>query len=190
VSKPVIILDPGHGMSNRRKGVYDPGATVKHVAEEATIVMWWANKLRDELRARRIPVVRTRVDQRDPAPVSARAKIAKDYGGKFMLSLHCNAANGKATGTEVIYRGSENKQEAAAISSLVSSILGLRNRGAKTEDSTQHGRLAVMAFQPTFLLEIGFIDNPGDRERMMDEDLIDKCAKALADHIEGRFITF
>ncbi len=34
----IVILDPGHGLSNRTPGVYDPGVVVGPYSE-ATIVM-------------------------------------------------------------------------------------------------------------------------------------------------------
>jgi N-acetylmuramoyl-L-alanine amidase len=85
-----------------------------------------------------------------------------------MLSIHCNAANGSANGTETFYRGEFNKGFAAKINSALCAALGTKSRGVKTESSSQHSRLAVMAFQPCFLIELGFIDNAGDLEKMID----------------------
>jgi N-acetylmuramoyl-L-alanine amidase len=177
--KPVCIIDPGHGMSNRKAGRYDPGAVSNGIAE-AEIVMQWANKIRAILRARKIPVIRTRVDDKDPAPIGQRARIAKDYGGTIMLSLHCNASNGTASGTETFYRGDSNKAFATRLNQAVCTALGTRNRGAKTEAQSQHKRLAVMSFQPCFLLEIGFIDNAGDRAKMIDPDKRKLACMAIA----------
>jgi N-acetylmuramoyl-L-alanine amidase len=142
--------------------------------------MDWANELRDVLRARGAIVVRTRVDNRDPAPVGQRAAIAREYGGEIMLSIHCNAANGKANGTETFYRGINHKAKAEAITAAVCKALGTRNRGAKTEGQSQHARLAVMSFQPCFLLEIGFIDHAGDRGKMIDPAYRRQACNALA----------
>ena len=167
--KPVCIIDPGHGMGNRKAGRYDPGA-VSNGVTEAEIVMQWANEIRTILRTQKIPVIRTRVDNLDPAPIGQRSRIAKDYGGTIMLSLHCNAANGTASGTETFYRGDSNKAFAMRLNQAVVSALGTRNRGAKTEAQSQHARLAVMSFQPCFLIEIGFIDNAGDRAKMLDPE--------------------
>jgi len=166
-------------MSNRRKGHFDPGA-VSNGIRESDIAMDWANELRGILRAMGHRVVRTRVDDKDPAPIGQRASIAKEYGGDIMLSIHCNAANGAANGTETFYRGSERKITAERINAAVVSALGTRNRGAKTESSSQHSRLAVMAFQPTFLLEVGFIDHAGDRAKMLDPVLRRAACEAVA----------
>jgi len=175
-----IILDPGHGMSNRRRGTFDPGAVAAGV-RECDIALAWANAIRAILRARGRAVVRTRIDNNDPAPVSARAGIARQYGGCVMLSIHCNAANGRASGTETFYRGADHAAAARRINEAVVSTLGTRDRGIKTESASQHSRLAVMSFQPCFLLELGFIDNPGDRAKMLDDKLMLAAAGKLAD---------
>lgn len=164
-----IILDPGHGMSNRKSGVYDPGAC-SGKDEEASIALVWVNELRSILQKLGHKVVRTRADAKDPAPVSQRAAIAKEYKGEVMLSIHCNAANGKAGGSECIYRGDKSKTKAASLSKACATALGIKDRGPKVEADSQHGRLAVMAFQPCYLLELGFIDNAGDRAAMLDSD--------------------
>lgn len=175
----IIILDPGHGMSNRKSGIYDPGAVSAGISEEK-IVMEWANIIREILIAVGHKVIRTRVDLNDPAPVGQRAHIARKYKGEIMLSLHCNAFNGTASGTETFYRGDSNKPLATRINAAVTEALGTVSRGVKTENQSQHARLAVMEFQPCFLLEIGFIDHPGDRAKMLDPQLRRKACEALA----------
>lgn len=167
--KPIIIIDPGHGMGNRRAGRYDPGAEAAGVTE-AEIVMEWANEMRAQLRALKVPVIRTRVDEKDPCPVSRRAQIAREYHGSIMISLHCNAANGQAKGTETFYRGAENKAMAMRLNQAVCAGLLTISRGVKTENESQHATLAVMSFQPCFLIELGFIDHAGDRAKMMDPE--------------------
>ena len=179
-----IILDPGHGMANKRAGVFDPGACAGGV-READVAMDWANELRDCLRARGAIVVRTRVDNLDPAPVGQRAQIAREYGGEIMLSIHCNAADGRANGTETFYRGEVRRETARRINDAVVEVLGTRNRGAKTEKDSQHARLAIMAFQPCFLLEIGFLDHVGDRTKMVDPALRRAACEALAAVLMG-----
>ncbi len=177
-----IIIDPGHGMSNRKSGVYDPGACAAHHSE-AAIVMEWANALRGILQARGIKVVRTRVDEKDPCPVSRRDDIARAYGGDMMISLHCNAATGTASGVETFYRGSDDRAMASALTAAVANVLKTPNRGPKTEHESQHASLAVMEFDKCWLIELGFIDNPGDRAKLLDPVLRWQACVAIADVI-------
>jgi N-acetylmuramoyl-L-alanine amidase len=166
MSKKTIILDPGHGMGNRRAGVFDPGACAGN-HREADIVMEWANEIRAHLMQLDCRVIRTRVDNRDPAPLGQRVAIAQRFRGDIMLSIHCNAAGGNATGTETIIRHESNRPWAQAVNDATRNALHLRNRGVKTE-AVLGRRLAVLAFPKCALLEIGFIDHPGDREKMLD----------------------
>jgi N-acetylmuramoyl-L-alanine amidase len=176
------ILDPGHGMSNRERGVYDPGAVYGGVTE-AGIAMDYANELRTILRARGHRVIRTRTDDKDPAPVSRRDDIAVAYGGDQMISLHCNSANGRASGAEVFYRGEDDKAKAEKLSFVVAAALGIKNRGAKTEKQSQHKSLAVMEFDKCWLIELGFIDHPLDRVKMLDPYIRKRVCEAIADVI-------
>jgi N-acetylmuramoyl-L-alanine amidase len=180
----IIIIDPGHGMGNRQAGRYDPGA-VADGTTEASIVMQWANVLRSVLRARGVAVVRTRIDHIDPAPIGQRAAIARQYNGDVMVSLHCNAFNGSAQGTETFYRGEQNRAMAAKLNQAVCQSLHTTNRGVKTEGQSQHARLAVMSFQPCFLIEIGFIDHAGNRAKMLDPDLRKAACMAMAGVLLG-----
>ena len=177
-----IIIDPGHGMSNRKNGVYDPGACAAHHSE-AAIVMEWANVLRGILKERGCKVIRTRVDDKDPAPVSKRDDIARQYGGDIMISLHCNAASGNASGIETFYRGSDDRAMAKALTDALCAVLGLPNRGPKTEHESQHSSLAVMEFDKCYLIELGFIDNSKDRTILLSPEMRRKGCEAIADVI-------
>jgi N-acetylmuramoyl-L-alanine amidase len=178
----IIIIDPGHGMSNRKSGVYDTGATAAGHTE-AAIALDWANELRGIIRAAGHKVVRTRIDEKDPCPVSRRDDIARAYGGDVMISLHCNAANGTASGVETFYRGSDDRKMAAKLTAAVCGVLVLPNRGPKTEQASQHASLAVMEFDKCWLVELGFIDNPKDRAKLLDPELRRKGCQAIADVI-------
>ena len=179
MSFQTVIIDPGHGMGNRRAGVFDPGVVYQGI-READIVMDWSNELRAQLRAAGRRVIRTRVNHADPAPIGKRAGIARHYNGEVMVSIHVNSFPG-AQGTETFYRGASNKPLAERINAAVVSALGTRNRGAKTEGQSQHARLAVMAFQPCFLIELGFIEHKPERVAMLDPVLrAQGCAGIVA----------
>lgn len=173
-------------MSNRKAGVYDPGATVRVGSKEITeagIVMDWANELKIQLEMLGARVIRTRINASDVAPVSERASIAHKYGCAALISLHCNAANGKASGTETFYRGTANAALATACNDAVRLALGTKDRGIKTEAASQHSRLAVLNFPTACLIELGFIDHEGDRARMMDQQLMLLACQRLAEAI-------
>lgn len=186
----IICLDPGHGLANRKAGVYDPGAVVRVEGRnicEADVVLAWTDELRAVLMAEGHRVIRTRAHAKDPAPLAERVSIAQQYKCAVLLSLHCNAADGKANGTETYYRGARNQGLAAAVNAAVCGALGTRARGSKTETASQHARLAVLSFPRSVLLEIGFLDHTADRLKMLDEKLMllacQGIAEALNQHI-------
>lgn len=181
-----ICLDPGHGMSNRKSLVYDSGAESNGYTE-AAIVMEYANVLRLELVSRGFKVVRTRVDAKDPAPVSRRDDIARAYGAVCVISLHCNAADGKARGTETFFRGEDDRAFAKTLNTAVVKAMGTKDRGVKTEKDSQHSSLAVMEFDKCWLVELGFIDNKEDRALMLSTTTRLAICKALADAIAAKF---
>lgn len=173
-------------MSNRKSLIYDSGAESNGYTE-AAIVMEYANVLRLELVARGFKVVRTRVDDKDPAPVSRRDDIARSYGAACMISLHCNAANGTARGTETFFRGEDDRAFAQVLNNAIVKAMGTKDRGVKTEKDSQHTSLAIMEFDKCWLVELGFIDNPDDRSLMLSATIRLAVCKAMADVIATRF---
>jgi N-acetylmuramoyl-L-alanine amidase len=71
----------------------------------------------------------------------------------LFFSIHCNACNGKATGTEVWYHGQKLLAEDL---SYAASLGQPRNRGGKYSDD-----LAVLTktTMPAVLIELGFVDS-------------------------------
>jgi len=179
----IICADPGHGMSNRHRLKYDTGAIgvldgVRY--EEAGIALRYVNYLREILQSSGYAVIRTRRDALDPAPVERRDDIARAYNCNVMVSIHCNSANGKARGSEVFYRGSDDRAKAEKLSAQVSNALAIPDRGAKTEKESQHKSLAVLEFDKCWLIELGFIDNPRDLAAMINPDRMAAVCRAIA----------
>lgn len=163
-----LAIDPGHGMGNRREGVYDPGAVGGGVAE-ADVALQWALTGKWILEQKGVDVWLTRDDDRDLTPVGTRDNRAREAGCTRFISIHCNSAGPTATGTETFFRDAEDKKWATIVQKAALEALDLRDRGLKTEASSQHTRLAVLDFAgPACLLELGFISNPGDRTRMLE----------------------
>jgi len=183
-----IFLDPGHGMGNITPGLYDTGnvwtdpATKKEL-NESDIVMEWANCLRGILQSMGYGVVRSRKDALDPAPLKDRVKTAKAYKCDVFVSLHCNAFNGKAKGSETFFRGERNRGFAKACNDAVVKSLGTLNRGIKPESESQHKSLAVLAFPNAVLIELGFMDHPADRAALLDDNAMHAACVALAEVI-------
>ncbi|MBY0333332.1 MAG: N-acetylmuramoyl-L-alanine amidase [Acetobacteraceae bacterium] len=176
-----VCVDPGHGMSNRSKGVFDPGAV--HVEagvrfEEAVIALKYGLTLKDEFRARGIDVFMTRDDAEDHAPVGQRAANAKNAGCDLFVSLHLNDFDDDAAnGFEVLFRDNADKPLAQQLQKAIVAITKMRDRGVK-----QRTDLAVLKFDGTaVLIELGFIANDRDRETLLNPQIRAAVCKAIAE---------
>lgn len=183
-----LAIDPGHGLANRRKGVYDPGA-VSGGHEEATIALEWAATLKYLASEAGIECWLTRTSRDFAAPLSSRTTRAKANGCTRLISLHCNAFNGEARGTETLYRaGSDGSEywaalvQQAAVEGLRSLDETWRDRGIKPDTASQHSRGLTILRGGILacLLEIGFIDSE-DRTLLLSRDArIAVCSQIVA----------
>jgi N-acetylmuramoyl-L-alanine amidase len=106
-SRPVIVLDPGHG------GV-DPGAEGGSGVEEKTITLQFAKELRAALEAGgRFDVRLTREDDRFVA-LAERVKLAHAFGADLFISIHADAAPQPYVRGASVYTMSERPSDAAA----------------------------------------------------------------------------
>lgn len=185
-----VCIDPGHGFANRRPGVYDSGAVGFGLCE-ADVVLALGLSLRWVLRQAGHFVFMTRDDDSDPDPVGTRDDRAEEAHCDVFVSLHCNSADVQnASGTETYYRDAADKVLAARVHAAAVESLGTHDRGLKTEDASQHSRLAILDFDgPACLLELGFLSNAADNARMKriltSRDWRLSIAIALAEAITG-----
>jgi len=178
-----VAVDPGHGMSNRQPGSYDPGGTHDEAGfrfEEAEIALRYALVLRDALRARGAAAFLTREDARDHAPLGERVANAKLAGARLLVSLHVNTVeDARANGVEVLYRGDASRPLAQALLDAIAAAAPLRKRGAKPRDD-----LAVLRFPgPAALVELGFIGNDADRAVLINPARRQAISEAIADAV-------
>ncbi len=83
-ARPVIVLDPGHG------GM-DSGTTAPNGVSEKTLVLEFANELRERLeKTGRYRVVMTRSDDRF-IPLADRVRIARAHKAALFVSVHADA---------------------------------------------------------------------------------------------------
>jgi N-acetylmuramoyl-L-alanine amidase len=90
----------------------------------------------------------------------------------FIISLHCNAFDGSASGTEVLYyhRSAKGKLIASILNNKLVEALGLKDRGIKpktTED--RGGYLLKNTSAPCVIAEPFFIDNNMDFKTATDK---------------------
>ncbi|EAE9448836.1 N-acetylmuramoyl-L-alanine amidase [Listeria monocytogenes] len=95
--------------------------------------------------------------------LSERVKYANSENVVAVLELHANSGGGQ--GTETLFcAGIASAQQDAIAVAKAGSIKGLKNRGAKADTSTRHGRLAIVrdTKAQALLHELFFIDSASD----------------------------
>jgi N-acetylmuramoyl-L-alanine amidase len=172
-----VCIDPGHGMANRKPGVYDPGC-VGNGREEAEIVMEWADELEKAFAVRGIPTFRTRTSRNEPTPVGQRASMAEKSDCTHFISIHVNDADSAlAHGIETLYR--DDSTMATKVQSALLAGLMLRDRGIK-----QRTDLAVLKFAgQAVLIELGFIKYPHDIEAMTNKVNIVRTCRLIVEAV-------
>ena len=105
----------------------------------------------------------------------------------FIVSLHCNGFNGRASGTEVLYyhKSEEGKKMAEILLNHLVEHLKLPNRGIKPKTAEDRGGpLLRYTKAPCVIAEPFFIDNDSDLSRAQKNEDIDELAVAYAKAIE------
>jgi len=107
-SRPLIVLDPGHGG-------HDPGArNVKSGAMEKDLTLAVATALRDELlKSGRMRVAITREDDRFLA-LEERFGLARDMGAALFISIHADASEETQAHGATVYTLSDVASDAEA----------------------------------------------------------------------------
>ena len=159
-----ILLSAGHGGT-------DSGSIGADKGKEKDRTINLANKVASYLKNAGHSVT---VNTEKTSSGAWRFKNRSGYD--FALSIHFNAFDGTATGTECWYKSSQKK--AGSLSSAVSNVLGIKNRGAKATTT-----LYMMNIGFDNLIEVCFHDNSSDLNKYNAN--IDKVAKAIADTING-----
>lgn len=109
-----------------------------------------------------------------------------EYNPNFIISLHCNAYNQQASGTEVLYyhKSSVGKKIASILQEQLVSALGLTDRGIKSRTGEDRGGYLLKSTRaPCLISEPFFIDNDSDLE-MVDKhyaDLVNAYTTAITE---------
>lgn len=169
-----ICIDPGHGGS-------DPGACGNGL-EEADIVLSVAGYLYTQLNNAGWTVYRTRTSN-TTVSLSSRTSYANSLGVDIFVSIHCNAYNGSAHGTETYcYSGGSSTSYAIrnSINPEVVDALDTYNRGVKTANFY----VLVHTNMPAALAELAFIDNASDANKLGNSYYQQQAAIAIKDALQ------
>jgi len=140
----------------------DAGATYNG-RQENKETMVFRNLLTTELRFLGVKFI-TDDDNETNREYQARINPGK---GSVILDIHFNAGGPAASGTEcfIANDASAHSQEMAKeICNTASSVMGIKNRGVKTEGQSQHNKIGILhqGAGTSVLWEICFISNQDD----------------------------
>ncbi|PWW31257.1 N-acetylmuramoyl-L-alanine amidase [Cytobacillus oceanisediminis] len=174
-TKKKITIDPGHGGS-------DPGAIGNGIYEKE-LNLSVALKVKKILDQKGIQVVMTRTTDTSVS-LQDRVKIGVDSGSDTFVSIHGNSnLDSSANGTETYYsiagtntRSESSKQLSSFIQNRLYKSLGTRNRGVKTAEFYVIYKNPL----PAALIELGFISNSSDAQKLSSDYYRNQAAEAIA----------
>ncbi len=171
----LVVVDAGHGG-------YDSGAVGSKVTE-SKLTLVAAKELEKKLQSVGFKTYMIRDADVKIAP-SYRMRVANDIGADLVVSIHINAAeNPDAQGVEVLYAEEDTGKKKAFAQILQNHLvddLGSVNRGIVHRQNLYMCRVPTM---PSALVELGFITNAAEQDRMMKSTFMKTAAKAMLDAI-------
>lgn len=188
-----VMIDPGHGGKDR-------GASGK-LSHEKDIVLNVGLKLSKELRSRGYEVYMTRTKDSFPT-LSQRSALAKRVRADLFISIHTNSATPAAKGLETFVLAPKNtastsgktkrkKLTDANYYDKQSLRLGFEiHRSAvaaskATDRGVKHAQFSVLDKSPcpAALIELGFISNRTEENRLRSSSYQNKLVKGIADGV-------
>ena len=175
VSKFCVIIDAGHGGSD--------GGTVSGKIIEKDINLSVALKLKTILEDNNIEVILTR-NSDEKMSLAQRTSVANDSNADFFISLHCNYYEDDAqiAGLECYYNSpdaTESKAYAESIIHAVSLSNDVKTRYAKTENYYVLRNTQI----PAVLVEMGFLSNYSESQKLLSDDYQEILAQRMAEGI-------
>lgn len=182
MSKPLLIIDPGHG------GI-DPGGGSNHLWKEKDKVLEISLYQYKRFKELGINVALTRNNDKyiDSTP---RTNIVKSSGAKYCISNHINAGGGE--GAETIHSIHSNGRFATLIlDELVKE--GAKRRRVFTRKNSSGSDWYFMhrmtGSVETVIIEYGFADNKNDTEKIKNDwkDYAEAVVKAFCKYIGHKY---
>ena len=178
-----ILLDPGHG--GRDPGAVGalPGANTGSNLQEKDVTLTVAKLAAEELRERGYTVLLTR-ETDEAVPLHTRTAMAVAEKVDAYLSIHANAGGG--TGCEVWYQAGDESSRAfaAALEKGIRDVDVVPNRGLKAGSAaTRTNWYTFSQLANDALLELAFLDHPGDARQL--HRYPERFARGIANAVEA-----
>jgi N-acetylmuramoyl-L-alanine amidase len=178
----IIVVDPGHGGADG--GAKDGGV------HEKDLTLPIGKLVASKLAIAGATVIMTRKTDVF-IPLTSRADIANNSKADFFVSCHINDSGGSRSMAGTItfhHKGNEiSRVLAECIQHEIAKVSGLNNVGVWSDGKIypQSGFSVLRNTKmPGVLIEFGFIDNAGDRKRMLTDQFQDAVAAAVVQGIK------
>lgn len=194
IKNKLVIIDPGHGGD-------DFGAVYPFVQSDISLIqvkekdmnLDIALKLYAMLKHSGIKVAMTRTDDRT-LTLDERIKIANGSNAALVLTIHNNNQSNDETanGTSTWFFSGKDPASTALTSARLAELL--QNEMINKLQTNDLGvkeintRLLRETSVPSAMVDVAFISNAADREKLMDEGFRDKAALALYDGVIAALI--
>ncbi|KOS66636.1 N-acetylmuramoyl-L-alanine amidase [Lysinibacillus contaminans] len=169
----IIVIDPGHGGK-------DPG-TVNGSYSEKAITLKVSTLVKQKLEAAGANVLMTRTGDTYPS-LQDRVDFTNANYGEVFVSIHVNsAANTSAQGTETYYAvttGDMHQEDidlATFVNNQIVTNLDMKNRGVKEQQYYVIRNQLI----PSILVELGFLTNDSDRNKLTNERYMELYAESI-----------
>lgn len=184
---PIVVLDPGHGGRSTAGGSSPNNAHGYNGLLERDLTLELARRIVTAM-SKRVPAdVRLTRASDVNLPLADRAAVARDANADVFLSLHFNGSDDPAVdGTEAwtaSHASARSRRLAQRLCNGVATAARVRNRGIKERDlgvlvPARHARGTAAC-----LLEVAFLSNRAQADRLAQSQYLDELALAVAQGI-------
>ena len=180
----VVVLDPAHGGIDR--GVSAHGLHEDDVAYDV------ANRTANRLRTIGVEALLTREPQAGPDEVT-RAARAEQAGADVVISIHCDgSASACAAGVATFFWGDDRIGARSATGAHLASLVQreIVARTGMTDLRTHACTFDILRVtkMPAVQVELGYLTNPLDADRLAAPDFRDLVAEALVVAIQRLYL--
>lgn len=184
-SHPTVVIDPGHGGTDR-------GAREKWpYCEEKRVSLLTSRLIKKHLDHLGYKVIMTR-DSDIFIPLSKRVEIAKAAACSIFVSIHFNSSrNASAKGIEIFFCDQKSDPQRSKLSKKLADFIlpKLIRRTEANSRGVKKGNFYVIreTSMPAILIEGGFISNPEERAQLKLSEYQEKIARGVAEGIDHYF---
>ncbi len=154
-------------------------------------------QLQEELKNRGYEVIMTREDNNTAVSNVERAQIAAENGAQILVRIHAdgsedNSANGAMTmipSADNPYVGQLHEESSRLGEEIINAYCqatGIKNNGVRLYDNMTGINWSTV---PVTILEMGFMTNQSDDERMQDPEMQKNMVQGIANGIDAYFVT-